>query len=51
MIKVDQEVVDVLMLYIEMRVNMVLNGATDSLLENEWLRFCWYTRIYDANNV
>lgn len=50
MIKVNQDVVDVLMLYIEMRVNMVLDGKTDNLLENEWLRFCWYTRPYDANN-
>lgn len=57
MIPVTQEVVDVMMTFIEMRVNsMTLKQDTgeiddfDRVHANEWLRFCWYTRIYNAQN-
>ncbi len=51
LVKVDQQLVDILKLYIEMRVNMLMDGEIDSVMENEWLRFCWYNRTYDANNL
>lgn len=55
MIKVNQTVVDCLQLYIEMRVNMTYIDTDgkqydDLLLDNEWLRFCWYTRTYNSAN-
>lgn len=50
LVKVNQEIVDILKLYIEMRVNMLLDGEVDPVMENEWLRFCWYNRTYDENN-
>ncbi len=48
LIKVDQEIVDILKLFIETRLNTTLNGKTDPVLENEWLRFCWYNKTVSA---
>lgn len=54
LLKVNQEVVDVLKLFIEMRINAVyFNNSTqqfeiDPVLENEWLRFCWYNKTYGS---
>lgn len=52
LIKVTQEVVDILKLFIEMRSNSAyLDGTNlkqDAVLENEWLRFCWYNKTYGA---
>lgn len=48
-VKVDQEIVDILLLFVSLRLNAtydVINPAA----ENEWLRFCWYNRPYDENN-
>ena len=58
LIKVNQELVDILKLYIELRLNGVYaqinNGVNEyeieSALENEWLRFCWYNRTYNEQN-
>lgn len=49
-VKVDEKLVKVLSLFIIMRKNSVTNGRTEAILHNEWLRFCWYNRIYDAAN-
>lgn len=57
LVKVTQEIVDVMQLFVEMRTNAVyLDNATqkyeiDKVLDNEWLRFCWYNRTYDSNNI
>lgn len=48
LIKVDQEIADILSLFIETRLNMVLDGKTDAVLANEWLRFCWYNKTVSA---
>lgn len=50
LIKVTQEIVDVLQLYIETRVNSMTDNVTERVLDNEWLRFCWYSRLHDCNN-
>jgi len=58
LIKVNQELVDILSLFFELRINAIyaeiindLNVyAIEDALANEWLRFCWYNRTYDANN-
>ena len=58
MIKVNDELVKILTLYIELRLNMVFTTYVNNeikpniepALENEWLRFCWYYRKHDANN-
>lgn len=50
-VKVNDDVVEILLTYIETRNNMMLDGETDTLLDNEWLRFCWYYRQYDAQNI
>ena len=48
LIKVDQEIVDILTLFVETRLNMMVDGKTDPVLENEWLRFCWYNKTVSA---
>ncbi len=50
LVKVDQQLVDILTLFFELRVNMLLDNMCEQALENEWLRFCWYNRVYDVNN-
>lgn len=56
LIPVNQEIVDILTLFFELRVNNV-NKITqnaeekivfDKALFNEWLRFCWYSKIHSA---
>ncbi len=51
LIKVTDEIVTILKLYIETRNNMAMDGVYEPVLDNEWLRFCWYFRTYDAKNV
>lgn len=51
LVRVTQEIVDILTLYIEMRNNALMDYEYELALENEWLRFCWYYRVYDQNNV
>lgn len=55
LLKVNQEVVDVLKLFIEMRINAVyLSGSKyeiEPVLDNEWLRFCWYNKTYGNAEV
>lgn len=50
LVKVNQEIVDILLLFIEMRVNSYENGKYEQAKENEWLRFCWYNKVYNAQN-
>lgn len=50
LVKVTQEIVDILTLFIETRNNTAMNGEVEPVLENEWLRFCWYNRTYNADN-
>ncbi len=58
LIKVNQELVDILSLFLEIRVNgiyaEIINNvnvyAIEPALENEWLKFCWYNRTYNENN-
>ena len=56
LVKVDQQLVDILTLYVECRNNSLTYDKDgnvsdfDEVLDNEWLRFCWYNRLYDSNN-
>lgn len=54
LVKVDDELVKILKLFIEVRINMLSiteKGIEyEEALENEWLRFCWYYTTHDANN-
>ena len=50
LIKVDQSIVDIFTIFIEIRPEGVRNGKIEPALTNEWLRFCWYYKTYDANN-
>lgn len=49
-IKVNQELVDILSLYFELRLNAIYDGQIEKALENEWLRFCWYYRTHNEAN-
>lgn len=49
-VKVDQEIVDILTLFVTLRLNTTINGVIDHADANEWLRFCWYNRPVDENN-
>lgn len=55
-VRVDQELADILKLLIEMRLNSMYVDDKGEIVEfdevqdNEWLRFCWYYRLYDENN-
>lgn len=60
LIPVNDEIVEMLTLFIETRVNsvsitynndVVSRIVYDTALSNEWLRFCWYYRPYDSANV
>lgn len=58
LVKVDKTLVKILSLYFELRLNAIYAEIKDnvneytieSALENEWLRFCWYNRVYNENN-
>ena len=56
LIKVNDELVEILKLYIELRLNAVYDSSSsldlniELALDNEWLRFCWYYRKHDKNN-
>ncbi len=50
LVKVDDDLVALLKLYIETRVNMLMDNQYEEALDNEWLRFCWYHKTHDANN-
>lgn len=52
LIKVNQELVDILTMYFELRQNSIFNDIENKepALENEWLRFCWYKRVYSQTN-
>lgn len=50
LVKVDDDLVALLNLYIETRVNMLMDNQYEEALENEWLRFCWYYKTHDAQN-
>ncbi|MCH5156001.1 MAG: redoxin domain-containing protein [Clostridiales bacterium] len=56
LVKVDDQLMNILQLYIETRVNMLIDSDGDGVteyeaaLENEWLRFCWYNRVHNAAN-
>ena len=51
LVKVDAQLVEILTLLIETRVNMMMNGRGEAAFSNEWLRFCWYYRTYDSAHV
>lgn len=51
LIKVNQELVDILTLFFELRLNAIMNGSIEQALENEWLRFCWYNKTYSQPNA
>ena len=57
LVHVNQEIVDILTLFFELRVHTVYlvtqNDGSRAIsieapLENEWLRFCWYNKIHSA---
>ncbi|MDE6294186.1 MAG: redoxin domain-containing protein [Clostridiales bacterium] len=50
LVKVDDDLVKLLNLYIEARVNMLLDNEYEEALDNEWLRFCWYYKVHNAQN-
>ncbi|MDE6200582.1 MAG: redoxin domain-containing protein [Clostridiales bacterium] len=50
LVKVDDDLVALLNLYIETRVNILMDNEYDEALENEWLRLCWYYKTHDAQN-
>ncbi|MDE5562093.1 MAG: redoxin domain-containing protein [Clostridiales bacterium] len=55
LVKVNDEIKDMLTLFIETRVNPLNvydNGTIeyDKALDNEWLRLCWYYRVYNEQN-
>lgn len=55
LVKVNDEIKDMLTLFIETRINpldVYDNGIIqyDKALDNEWLRLCWYYYTHDANN-
>ena len=50
LVKVNDELVKILKLFIETRVNRFENGEYEEALDNEWLRFCWYYKTHDAQN-
>ncbi|MCM1306015.1 MAG: redoxin domain-containing protein [Bacteroides sp.] len=50
LIKVNEQIVKILTLFIEVRVNAMIDGEGELALENEWLRMCWYYKTYDENH-
>lgn len=50
LVKVNDEIVTMLGLFIETRINSINNYEYEPALENEWLRFCWYDKNHDQNN-
>lgn len=55
LVKVNDEIKDMLILFIETRINPLNvydNGIIeyDKALDNEWLRLCWYYNTHNANN-
>lgn len=50
LVKVNQDIVDLLSLFIELRINGVMDGVIEAAYDNEWLRFCWYYRTYDETH-
>lgn len=50
LIKVDQDLVDIISLYFEVRVNAIWDDVMEEALENEWLRLCWYNRTHNEAN-
>lgn len=49
-VKVNDELINILSMFIEVRVNNIWNYVYEKALDNEWLKFCWYYRVYDVNN-
>ncbi|MDE6029320.1 MAG: hypothetical protein K2F90_03260, partial [Clostridiales bacterium] len=50
LVKVDDDLIALLNLYIETRVNILMDNEYEEALDNEWLRLCWYYKTHDANN-
>lgn len=50
LIKVNQELVDIISLFFEVRLNSVWDDTMEAALENEWLRLCWYNRTHNEAN-
>lgn len=56
-VRVDDEIKQIIELFSLLRNSSInyhkdLNAFEfDELLEDEWLRYCWYYRLYDQNNV
>lgn len=56
LVKVDDRLIKIINLFIETRVNMLVDSDGDGVLEyedaleNEWLRFCWYNRTHNEQN-
>ncbi len=55
LVKVNEEIKDMLTLFIETRINALNvydNGTIEyeKALDNEWLRLCWYYRTYNEQN-
>ena len=50
LVKVNDELINILSMFIEVRVNNIWNYVYEKALENEWLRFCWYYKTHDVNN-
>lgn len=55
MVKVNDEIKQLLDLFTKLRVNSTYYQNEqlifESVTDNEWLRYCWYFRQYDVNNI
>lgn len=49
-LKATDELVKILTMYHFLRTDSIVNGVKPYVIENEWLRFCWYYRTVDAEN-
>ena len=56
MVRVKAELIEILSLYFELRVNAIYDTYptfeqnVERALDNEWLRFCWYYRKHNEDN-
>ncbi|MDE6302475.1 MAG: redoxin domain-containing protein [Clostridia bacterium] len=50
LVKVDEELVKVLNLYLKLIGDHIHNNNLPRTLDNEWLRFCWYYKHFGENN-
>lgn len=49
-VKANDELVKILTLYHCLRADSIYDGVMPKVIENEWLRFCWYYKTVDADH-